>query len=109
MSVEAADPLELVGNRGYVEAAKVVVQGVTPDDGAARQVGGDGRTERDGPFGRTGLRWPVQDPVAPGWPSAAPPVASRSSSACMKASISPSRTAPVFDVSVPVRRSLTIW
>ena len=37
------------------------------------------------------------------------PVARRSSSACMNRSRSPSRTAPVFDVSWPVRRSLTIW
>ena len=48
-------------------------------------------------------------PARAGRPATTAPVASRSSSACMNASRSPSRTADVLPVSTSVRWSLTIW
>ena len=75
------------------ERQQVVVQALAPDVLAGRQVGCRGRPERD-PVGQGHA-----GSSSPSSPDGGLPVARRSSSACMKESRSPSRTALVFDVS----------
>ncbi len=98
MAVEGHHGVEVVGDLGLPEPPGVVVDRSPPD----RRTGGE--------LVRTGradvrLLGPEQDghAAAPASGGSSPdggrPVASRSSSACMKASRSPSRTAPVFEVS----------
>ncbi len=112
--VQAKDRGEVVGDLRLGETAEVVVERLAPDRRAGRQVSGRGRSDampgrRDHVRARRRVRGHASSGSSAGPPWRPPPVASRSSSACMKASRSPSRTACVFPVSWPVRRSLTIW
>ena len=118
--VQDRDRGQVVRDRRLVEPPGVVVDRDPPDGPAGRQLVGPGRSQvrRLGPSpgrhavtpsrGRAGHR-PSSSSSGGGPPASGAPVARRSSSACMNVSRSPSRTAPVFDVSTPVRRSLTIW
>ena len=84
---------EVVGHRRLVEPALVVLDARPPDPRARVEIGLDTRPVADG-MGRP-HRYSSVSASADG----GRPVASRSSSACMNASRSPSSTAPVFDVS----------
>ena len=91
--------LEIARLPRLVESMPVVIADPRgPDMRAGRQVVVARVAVRDR-FGQAG-----SSTDAIGWPAAR-----RSSSACMNTSRSPSRTPAVFDVSTPVRRSLTIW
>ena len=109
VAVQPQDRAQVVG------AEEVVVQGVAPDRGAGREVLGRRRAEdvvaRGGAVARLDPRRGRHAASEPSSPRRAlvPPVATRSSSARMKSSRSPSRTACVLPVSWAVRRSLTIW
>ena len=101
VAVVALDDREVVRDLRLVESQDVVVDRDPPDFGADRDVVVGRRPEADrravrAPPGRSGHA--ASSPLRVS-PPASPPVASRSSSACMNVSRSPSRTAPVLPVS----------
>ncbi len=96
--MEPDDPAQVVRDRMLVEPAGVVVNALAPDLGAGLDIVRSGGPDRY-----------LDHEVGSDAASGVPPVARRSSSACMNVSRSPSRTAPVLLVSTSVRRSLTIW
>ncbi len=111
VAVQAHERARVGGQLRDAESADVVVDAVPPDLGTGgelvlgdRPVGQRLRRQRRRVGGRGHAASPSLSP-----PRHSPPVARRSSSACMKGSSSPSRTALVLPVSWAVRRSLTIW
>ena len=106
VGVEAQQARVFDRHRREGHADQVVVDADAMDPAALREVGLRGVAKGDavqatGPRGGAANHAPVS--------CSSPPVARRSSSACMNASRSPSRTLAVFEVSCRVRRSLTIW
>ena len=103
--VQRHDRGQVVGDRGLVQPRGVVVDRDPPDRGAGEQLVGAGRSQ----VRRLGPPADRHSGSSSAPPASGAPVATRSSSACMNVSRSPLSTAAVFDVSTPVRRSLTIW
>ena len=109
---QADDTTELRRDLVLAHRHDVVIDRAAPDRGAGRQLIDSGRTERQAIDGATGAAaGTTGESHSPGRAHASTASApiTRSSSACMNASRSPSRTALVLPVSWFDRRSLTIW